>query len=87
MPRPTPAALAALALTACAGSTPTLPPSPVRIPRPPAAALTPCVPNPIPRQPDGSASAADTEAALRDAWAVIVRCDDSRRLLLDAWPR
>ncbi|GAA4221195.1 hypothetical protein GCM10022253_26850 [Sphingomonas endophytica] len=45
------------------------------------------MPTPIPRQPDGSASAADTEAALRDAWAAIVRCDDSRRLLLDAWPR
>lgn len=87
MPRPMLAALAALMLTACAGSTRTVPPSPVRIPTPPAAALKPCAPTPLLRQPDGSASSADSEAAIRTAWAEILRCDDTRQLLLDAWPR
>ena len=87
MHRPMLAGLAALALTACAASTRTSPPSPVRIPPPPRAALTPCVPTPIPRAPDGSASSSDSEGALRTAWAEILRCDDTRQLLLDAWPR
>ena len=87
MLKPMLAGLAVSALTACAVSTRTLPPFPVRIPPPPAAARPPCVPTPIPRQPDGSASSADTEAALRDAWAEILRCDDKRRLAIDAWPQ
>lgn len=87
MLRPMLAGLVALALTACAASTRTFPPLPVRIPPPPAAALKPCTASPIPRQPDGSASSADAEAAIRTAWAEIFRCDDSRQLLVDAWPR
>lgn len=89
MLRPMLAGLAALALTACVGSTRTFPPLPIRtrIPPPPAAALKPCLPTPIPRQPDGSASSADSEGGLRAAWAEIFLCNDKRQLLLDAWPR
>lgn len=87
MLRPMLAGLAALALTGCAGSMRTMPPLPVRIPAPPAVALKPCAPTPIPRQPDGSATSADSEAAIRNAWAEIFACDDKRQLLLDAWPR
>ena len=86
MLRLTLAGLSALALTACSASTrsivtlPTLPP-------PPSAALLPCRPTSMPRQPDGSATSADAEGAIRTGRADLAACDDKLRLLLDAWPR
>jgi hypothetical protein len=62
---------------------PTLP----AIPGPPAAALTPCRPTAQHRQPDGSATAADDDATIRDGRFDLVACDDKRRLLIEAWPR
>ena len=63
MPRQTLAALAALMLNACGGSTRSIAISP-QLPPPPAAALVPCLPTPLQRQPDGTASSADAEGTI-----------------------
>lgn len=86
MRRLMPAALCVAALTGCARSMPLMPSLP-RLPAPPAAALEPCRPTPQHRQPDGSATAADDDATIRDGRFDLAACDDKRRLLLDAWPR
>ena len=81
------AVLPAFLLTACAASTrSTLSYSPV-IPASPAEARKPCLPSPMPRQPDGSANSADAEGSLRDARADLALCDVRRGLAVDAWPR
>lgn len=86
MPRLMLAALCAAALTGCARSTHSMPTSP-QPPAPPASALIPCAPTPQHRQPDGSASAADDDATIRDGRFDLALCDDKRRILIDAWPR
>lgn len=80
------AACCAVALTGCARSMASTPISPA-IPAPPAAALMQCRPTPQHRQPDGSATAADDDATIRDGRFDLAACDDKRRLLIDAWPR
>ena len=72
--------------TGCATSTRSMPYSP-EIPPPPAAAGEPCRPTAQHRQPDGSASAADDDATIRDGRFDLADCDAKRRLLWDAWPR
>lgn len=47
----------------------------------------PCRPTAQHRQPDGSASAADDDATIRDGRFDLADCDAKRRLLWDAWPR
>ncbi|MFV3517183.1 hypothetical protein ACNJD8_21470, partial [Mycobacterium tuberculosis] len=81
------AGLVALALTGCAGSTRSTLPSSPRLPAPPAVGVLACLPTPINRQADGSATSADAEAAIRTSRADLARCDARRQLLLDAWPR
>lgn len=49
--------------------------------------MEPCDPTPVPRQPDGSMSSANSEGAIRDGRFDLKSCDDKRRLLIDAWPR
>jgi hypothetical protein len=83
-----PVLLCAALLSACGSSTGStrpsfLPPAPP----PPTAALQPCLPTPQARQPNGSASAADDDATIRQGRLDLRACDDKRRLLLDAWPR
>ncbi|MGR6328955.1 hypothetical protein ACU5AX_07815 [Sphingomonas sp. XXL09] len=39
------------------------------------------------RQPDGSASAADDDATIRQGRFDLRSSDDKRRLLLEPWPR
>ena len=85
MPRHLLAALAALMLTACGGSTRSMPR--FELPPPPQAALGPCSPTPAHRQPDGSATAADAEATIRDGRFDLAQCDAKRRALVDAWAR
>ncbi len=85
MPKRPLAALSALLLTGCLGSTNSIAIS--SPPPPPAKALEPCVPTPARRQPDGSASSADSEGTARDGRFDLRACDDKRRLLLDAWPK
>lgn len=80
------AAFAAVALTGCARSTRSMPSLPT-LPRPPAAALVPCVATPQHRQADGSASAADDDATIRDGRFDLAACEARRRLLVEAWPR
>src|SRR5690606_23322068 len=55
----------ALALTACAGSTASTQPSLPQIAPVPAEARVRRLPTPVERQPDGAASSADAEAAIR----------------------
>lgn len=87
MPRLMLAALPALLLTACAGSTrSTLPFSP-QIPPVPAEATRRCQPTPMQRRSDGSANSADAEATIRAARADLAACDARRQLAVDAWPR
>ena len=86
MLRPLLAGLCALARTACAGSTRLMPSLPT-IPTPPVAATAPCQPTRVPRQADGSATAADAEDAIRSGRLDLAACEAKRRLLLDAWPR
>jgi hypothetical protein len=64
-----------------------MPTSPIEVPGPPAAALEPCEATPQHRQPDGSASASDDDATIRDGRFDLKRCDDKRRLAIEAWPR
>ncbi|WP_156361230.1 hypothetical protein [Sphingomonas sp. Leaf257] len=45
------------------------------------------MPTPQRRQPDGSATAADDDATIRDGRVDLAACDDKRRLLLGSWPR
>jgi hypothetical protein len=47
----------------------------------------PCLPTPQHRQADGSATAADDDATIRDARFDLAACDDKRRLAVDAWPK
>lgn len=79
-------ACCAALLTGCVRSMPSMPISPA-IPGPPAAALTPCRSTPQHRQPDGSTTAADDDATIRDGRFDMTACEDKRRLLVDAWPR
>ena len=79
------AALPALLLTGCLGSTSSMHPS--SPPPPPPAALQPCRPTPAHRQADGSATSADQEGTIRDGRFDLKACEDRRQLLLDAWPR
>lgn len=44
------------------------------------------MPTPQHRQADGSASAADDDATIRDGRFDLAACEAKRRLLLDAWP-
>lgn len=81
------AASSVAALTGCATSTRLMPISPTEVPGPPAAALEPCTPTPQHRQPDGSASSSDDDATIRDGRFDLKRCDDKRRLVIEAWPR
>ncbi|KQR81184.1 hypothetical protein ASG07_11995 [Sphingomonas sp. Leaf343] len=80
------AALCAAALTGCARSTHSTLKLPTP-PEPPASALVACSPTPQHRQSDGSATAADDDATIRDGRFDLGSCDDKRRLLIDAWPR
>ncbi len=80
------AALCAATLTACGRSTPSMPSLPA-IPPPPAAALVPCAPTPQHRQADGSASAADDDATIRDGRFDLAACEARRRLFVESWPR
>ena len=86
MPRLMLAACVAVMLTACGRSTCSTPALP-RLPPPPAAATAPCLPTPQHRQADGSATAADDDATIRDARFDLAACDDKRRLAIEAWPR
>lgn len=87
MLRPLLAELCALALTACAASTRSIPPSSPRLPKPPAPAMLACLPTPMDRQADGSATSADSEATIRQGRIDLSACDARRQMLLDAWPR
>lgn len=80
------AACCVVPLTACATSTRLMPISP-EIPPPPAAAGEPCRPTAQHRQADGSASAADDDATIRDGRFDLADCEAKRRLLWDAWPK
>ncbi len=55
-------------------------------PRPPSAALVPCVPTPQHRQKEGGASAADDGATIRDGKFDLTACQAKRLLLVEAWP-
>jgi hypothetical protein len=79
--------LPAALLSACMGSTRSMPPSSISRPSPPAEALAPCLPTPQRRQTDGSATAGDDESTIRDGRFDLRRCDDKRRLLIEAWPK
>lgn len=85
MPRHLLAVLAASMLTACGASTCSTLNS--ALPAPPAAAMAPCIPTPARRQPDGSATSADSEGTIRDGRFDLAACDAKRRLLVDGWPR
>ncbi len=87
MPRLMLAGLAALALTACAGSPKIALPSIPKIPEPPRAALTPCRPATLTIQGDGSMTSADAERAIRLGDIVLAECEARRRLLAEAWPK
>lgn len=81
------AASSVAALTGCATSMRSMPISPIEVPAPPSAALAPCDPTPQHRQADGSATASDDDATIRDGRFDLKSCDDKRRLLIEAWPR
>ncbi|KQN93840.1 hypothetical protein ASE95_02740 [Sphingomonas sp. Leaf231] len=49
--------------------------------------MVPCRPTPQHHQADGSATAADDDATIRNGRFDLKACDDIRQLLLDAWPR
>jgi hypothetical protein len=80
------AVLCASALTACAPSMRSMPPSPIRVRPAPAAALEPCQISPVPRQADDSASSADAESAIRNRGFDVAACEAKRQLLVSAWP-
>ncbi|SEM73446.1 hypothetical protein SAMN05192583_1035 [Sphingomonas gellani] len=85
MPRHLLAVCCAVMLTACGRSTSSIRPS--ALPTPPQAATERCRPTPQHRQPDGSATAADDDATIRDGRFDLKTCDQKRQLLLEAWPR
>ena len=85
MPRLMLVACAVALLTGCKQSmcsTPAL----QKLQPPPVAATEPCRPTPQHRQADGSATAADDDATIRDGRFDLAACDDKRRLAIDAWP-
>ena len=71
----------ALALMSCSSSAPPRPRLPVP---PPASALLPCIPAPLPA---GAALAAgDAAVLLARRYADVIQCDLKRQALVDAWP-
>jgi hypothetical protein len=56
-------------------------------PEKPKAAEEPCTPTPQHRQPDGSATAGDDQATISDGRTDLQRCEEKRRMLVDAWPK
>lgn len=89
MKRATPAMLLVLTLGACTPSTLSVPPSfrPLPSPMPVTASPDPCLPTPLPTQPDGSLSSAGAERAIRAGDADLARCRADRNRYRDAWPQ
>ena len=74
-------------LTACVGSTRSMPSYSPVIPPVPAEATKPCTATPVRRQSDGSSNSADAEGSIRDARADLALCDARRGLAVQAWPK